>query len=59
MISTDLLYKGTFEILACVAGGYNIVHKGTMVVANITSVSPEQLATYKRKAATKQTEKSV
>lgn len=44
MTSADPLFKGPFEILERVAGGYNIAHKGTTVIANITLVPPEQLA---------------
>lgn len=55
MTSADPLFKGPFEILERVAGGYNIAHKGMTIVANITPVPPEQLALNEEQLRNKQT----
>ena len=57
--SSDPLFKGPFEIMERVTGGYNIAHRGTNTVINITPVPPEQLAPWKRVAAAEKEDEHV
>ena len=45
MTSADLLFKGSFEIMKRVTGGYNIAHRGINTSVNITPVPPGQACT--------------